>query len=106
MARTKREQEWALDSFAEREHLREIAQTLDCHECAQPVGKPCVNRVGEPLGRADHTSRLNRATAHTVDCPGCSAPTGQPCVNRVREQIGRMGYHASRLNRAQAKEDR
>ncbi|MCE7008749.1 hypothetical protein LWC34_38950 [Kibdelosporangium philippinense] len=65
--RTKREEEWVLEGLEQRESLRAAAQTVDCPAppfgCQQPTGKPCVNRVGEPLRHMDHASRLTRAQA-------------------------------------------
>lgn len=46
---------------AERLMLRELAQTVPCPDCGQPAGEPCVNRVGEPLRKADHGNRLRDA---------------------------------------------
>lgn len=62
MTRRQRE-EYRLDTFAEREHLRDIAQTVPCPDpgCEQPIGSPCINRVGEPLRRMDHPNRLRNA---------------------------------------------
>ncbi|TCO64928.1 hypothetical protein EV192_101712 [Actinocrispum wychmicini] len=60
-------EEYRLSTYAEREQLREIAQTVPCPEpplgCGRPADEPCVNRIGEPLKHMDHTSRLRRAQA-------------------------------------------
>lgn len=50
-----------LEAFAEREMLRELAQTVRCRDCEVPAGERCVNAVGEPLAKVDHASRLKDA---------------------------------------------
>ncbi|HEV7651357.1 MAG TPA: hypothetical protein VGP26_24670 [Actinophytocola sp.] len=54
-------QEWRLDRLADRMDLRHLAQEVGCDDCDAEVGKPCVNRYGEPLLKMDHVSRIRKA---------------------------------------------